>query len=70
MLTVVEYRGNLFYVTSSSMSNTDGRYIDGLGVDTGNFKTLYLNECNFQYFVDDKGHKLDSNLKPIKEEKQ
>ena len=33
MLTVVTYRGKLFYVTSASMSNADGRYIDGLGVD-------------------------------------
>lgn len=70
MLTVVAHRDKLFYVTSSSMSNTDDKYIDGLGVDTGNFETLYLNECEIQYYVDEKGHKLDSNLKPIKENQQ
>lgn len=70
MLTVVKYRDKLFYVTSSSMSNTDDRYVVGLGVDTGNFETFYLDECQIQYYVDDKGYKLDSNLKPIKEEKQ
>ena len=70
MLTVVKYKWKLFYVTSSSMSNTDDRYVVSLGVDTGNFETLYLNECEIQYYVDEKGHKLDSNLKPIKEEQQ
>lgn len=70
MLAVVEHRGKLFYVTDASMTNAGGRYIDGLGVDTGNFKTLYLDECQIQYYVDDKGHKLDLNLKPIKEEQQ
>ena len=69
MLTVVTYRGKLFYVTSASMSNADGRYIDGLEVETGNFETLYLNECEIQYYVDDKGHKLDLNLKRIKEKR-
>ena len=67
MLAVVEHRGKLFYVTDASMTNADGRYIDGLGVDTGNFETLYQNECHFQYFIDDNGHKLDLNLKQIKE---
>lgn len=69
MITAVLHRGKLFYVTSASMSNVDGRYIDGLGVETGNFETLYLNECEIQYYVDDKGHKLDLNLKPIKEKR-
>ena len=69
MLTVVTHRGKLFYVTSASMSNTDDRYVVGLGVDTGNFETLYLNECEIQYYVDEKGHKLDLNLKQIKEKR-
>ena len=70
MLTVVSHRGKLFYVSSLSMFNADGRYIDGFEVETGNFETLYLNECEIQYYVDDKGHKLDLNFKPIKEEQE
>ena len=69
MLTVVEHRDKLFYVISTSMSNTDDRYVVGIGVDTGNFETLYLDECQIQYCVDDKGHKLDLNLKQIKEKR-
>ena len=46
------------------------RYVVGIGVDTGNFETLYLDECQIQYYVNDKGHKSDSNLKPIKDEQQ
>ena len=69
MLTVVAHRDKLFYVTSASMSNTDDRYVVGIGVDTGNFETLYLDECEIQYYVDDKGHKLDLNLKQIKEKR-
>ena len=67
MLTVVEYRGKLFYVIGSSKSRTDGNYFTGLRVDTGTFESLYSHECNFQYFVDDKGHKLDLNFKRIKD---
>lgn len=69
MLTVVKYRGELFYVMGSSKSHTDGNYFVGLRVDTGTFETLYVNDCEYQYFVDEKGHKLDLNLKQIKEKK-
>lgn len=67
MLTVVSYRGNLFYVIGTSKSHTDTNYLVGLRVDIGVFETLYQHECHFQYFVNDKGHKLDLNLKRIKE---
>ena len=69
MLTVVKYRGKLFYVIGSSKSHTNGNYFFGLRVDTDTFETLYVNDCEYQYFVDDKGHKLDLNLKQIKEKK-
>lgn len=69
MLTVVTHRGKLFYVIGASKSHTDGNYLVGLRVDTGSFETLYQNECYFQYFIDDKGHKLDLNLKQIKEKR-
>ena len=69
MLTVVTYRGKLFYLIGVSKSHTDNDYLIGLRVDTGNFETLYLNECEIQYYVDDKGHKLDLNLKRIKEKR-
>ena len=49
--------------------NTNGNYFFGLRVDTGTFETLYVNDCEYQYFVDEKGHKLDLNLKQIKEKK-
>ena len=32
-----------------------------------NYHTLYSHDCVFQYFVNDKGHKLDLNFKRIKE---
>ena len=67
MLTVVEYREELFYVIGSSKTHTDGNYFIGLKVDSGTFESLYVNSCKFQYFVDEKGHKLDLNLKRIKE---
>ena len=69
MLTVVTHRGILYYVIGSSKSRTDGDYLVGLRVDTGTFNTLYLKDCDFQYFIDDKGHKLDLNLKQIKEKR-
>ena len=67
MLTVVEYGGVLYYVIGSSFNNTNERYLAGLRVDNGNFGMLYFYDCNFQYFVDDKGHKLDLNFKRIKD---
>ena len=67
MLTVVKYRSKLYYIVGASKSRTDGNYFTGLRVDTGTFESLYSHECNFQYFVDDKGHKLDLNFKRIKE---
>ena len=67
MLTVVEYRGNLFYVIGSSFKSTDAKYLTGLRTDTGDIETLCQYDCNFKYFVDDKGHKLDLNFKRIKE---
>ena len=67
MLTVVEYGGVLYYVIGSSFNNTNERYLTGLRVDNGNFGMLYFYDCNFQYFVDDKGHKLDLNFKRIKD---
>ena len=67
MLTVVEYRGVLYYVMGASFNSANGRYLTGLNVDTGTFGMLYLYDCNFQYFVDDKGHKLDLNFKRIKD---
>ena len=51
----------------ASRSRTDGNYLTGLSIDTGDFDTLYRPDCDFQYFVDDKGHKLDLNFKRIKE---
>ena len=69
MLTVVEYRGKLFYVIGTSKPRTDGNYFVGLRVDTGTFELLYVNDCEFRYFVDEKGHKLDLNLKQIKEKR-
>lgn len=68
MLTVVEYRGKLFYVIGSSKSR-DGNYFVGLRVDTGTFESLYVNDCEFRYFVNEKGYKLDLNLKQIKEKR-
>ena len=53
----------------ASKSVTDGNYLTGLRVDTGTFDTLCRHECDFQYFVDDKGHKLDLNFKRIKDKK-
>ena len=67
MLTVIKYRGNLYYVMGASKSVTDGNYLTGLKVDTGTFDTLLRGDCDFQYFVNDKGHKLDLNFKRIKE---
>lgn len=67
MLTVVTYRGKLFYLIGVSKSHTDNDYLIGLRVDTGIFETLYMKYCDFQYFIDDKGHKLDLNFKRIKE---
>ena len=69
MLTVVKYRGELFYVMGSSKSHTDGNYFVGLRVDTGTFETLYVNDCEFRHFVNEKGYKLDLNLKQIKEKR-
>ena len=69
MLTVVEYREELFYLIGSSKTHTDGNYFIGLRVDSGTFESLYVNSCKFQYFVDEKGHKLDLNLKQIKEKR-
>ena len=69
MLTVIKYRGNLYYVMGASKSVTDGNYLTGLKVDTGDIETLCQYDCNFQYFVDDKGHKLDLNFKRIKDKK-
>ena len=69
MLIVVEYRGKLFYVIGSSKSRTDGNYFIGLRVDTGAFESRYINDCEFRYFVDDKGPKLDLNIKQIKEKR-
>ena len=59
MLTVVEYRGVLYYVMGASFNSANERYLTGLNVDNGNLGMLYLFDCNFKYFVDDKGHKLD-----------
>ena len=67
MLTVINYRGELFYVIGSSFKSTDAKYLVGLNVHNGNFETLNQTYCDFQYFVDDKGHKLDLNFKRIKE---
>ena len=67
MLTVVKYRRKLYYVIGASRSSVDNDYLTGLRVDTGTFDTLLSGDCDFQYFVDDKGHKLDLNFKRIKE---
>ena len=67
MLTVVEYGGILYYVIGPSINNANERYLTGLRVDNGNLGMLYLYDCNFKYFVDDKGHKLDLNFKRIKD---
>ena len=67
MLTVVKYRSKLYYVIGASKSRVDSDYLTGLKIDTGTFDTLYRPDCDFQYFVDDKGHKLDLNFKRIKE---
>ena len=67
MLTVIKYRDNLYYVMGASKSRLDSDYLIGLKIDTGTFDTLYRCDCDFQYFVDDKGHKLDLNFKRIKE---
>ena len=69
MLTVVTYRGVLYYVIGTSNSRTDIDYLVGLRADNGAFATIRRSDCDFQYFVDDKGHKLDLNLKRIKEKK-
>ena len=53
----------------ASKSVTDDNYLTGLRVDTGTFATLYRAECDFQYSVNDKGHKLDLNFKRIKDKK-
>ena len=53
----------------ASKSVTDDNYLTGLRVDTGTFETLYRPDCDLQYFVDDKGHKLDLNFKRIKDKK-
>ena len=67
MLTVVEYGGILYYVIGASFNSANERYLTGLRVDNGNFGMLYFYDCNFKYFVDDKGHKLDLNFKRIKD---
>ena len=67
MLTVVKHRGKLFYVIGASMTHTDNGYLTCVSVDDGSIYSLYKNECYFQYFVNDKGHKLDLNLKRLKE---
>ena len=67
MLTVIKYRSKLYYVIGASKSRLDSDYLIGLKIDTGTFDTLYRCDCDFQYFVDDKGHKLDLNFKRIKE---
>ena len=67
MLTVINYRGELFYVIGASFNSTDTKYLVGLSVNTGNFATLNQTYCDFQYFVDDKGNKLDLNFKRIKD---
>ena len=67
MLTVVKYRSKLYYIVGASRSRTDNDYLTGLRVDTGTFNTLYSADCVFQYFVNDKGHRLDLNFKRIKE---
>ena len=67
MLTVVKYRSKLYYVMGASKSRADGNYLTGLRVDTGKFETFYSLDCVFQYFVNDKGYKLDLNFKRIKE---
>ena len=67
MLTVIKYRGYLYYVIGASRSSVNNDYLTGLRVDTGTFDTLLRGDCDFQYFVNDKGHKLDLNFKRIKE---
>ena len=67
MLTVVKYRSKLYYVIGASKSRLDSDYLTGLRVDTGKFETFYSPDCVFQYFVDDKGRKLDLNFKRIKD---
>ena len=67
MLTVVKYRSKLYYIVGASQSRVDRDYLTGLKVDTGTFDTLLRGDCDFQYFVDDKGHKLDLNFKRIKD---
>ena len=67
MLTVVKYRSKLYYIVGASQSRVDRDYLTGLKVDTGTFDTLLRSDCDFQYFVDDKGHKLDLNFKRIKD---
>ena len=69
MLTVIEYRSKLYYVIGALKSRTHSDYLTGLRIDTGTFDTLYRSDCDFQYFVDDKGHKLDLNFKRIKDKK-
>ena len=67
MLTVVKYRSKLYYVIGASKSRVDSDYLTGLRVDTGTFETFYVKDSEYQYFVDEKGHKLDLNFKRIKE---
>ena len=67
MLTVFKYRNKLYYAIGASKSRLDSDYLTGLRVDTGTFDTLYRADCDFQYFVYDKGHKLDLNFKRIKD---
>ena len=55
MLTVIKYRGYLYYVMGASFKSTDAKYLVGLNVYNGNFETLNQTYCNFQYFVNDKG---------------
>ena len=67
MLTVVKCRSKLYYVIGATRSQLADRYLTALRVDTGAIETLSQNDSRFQYFVDDKGHKLDLNFKKIKE---
>ena len=67
MLTVVKCRSKLYYIVGASKSRLESDYLTGLRVDTGTFDTLLRGDCDFQYFVNDKGYKLDLNFKRIKE---
>lgn len=67
MLTVVKYGSHLYYLVGTFNNPTNVRCVTGLRVDNGTLETLYQYDCRFQYFVDDKGHKLDLNFKRLKE---